>query len=87
MSAEAAQMTCPTFQRHKPVIRDLTGRINKATDVREKVELARKLQEEVGALCSCPDRDEEDVGCSICRVLANMRVKTAGLIIDVEKLS
>jgi len=87
MSAEDAQITCPTFQRHKPMIQDLTGRINKATDVREKAELARRLQEEVDALCSCPDRDEEDSGCNTCRAIANVRMKTAGLIIDAEKLA
>lgn len=87
MSGEGAQMACPIFQRHEPVIQDLTDRINKATDVREKAELARKLQEEVDALCSCPDRDEEDSDCNICRVIANVRMKTAGLIIDAAKLA
>ena len=86
MSGENAQMACPTFQKQEPVIQDITDRINKANDVREKAELARKLQEEVDVLWFCPDCDEEDSGCNICRIIANAREKTAGLIIDAEKL-
>jgi len=86
MSGEDAKMPCSTFQKQELVIQDITAKINEATDVREKAELARKLREEVDTFCSCPDRDEEDSGCNICRIIANARVKTADLIIDAEKL-
>ena len=87
MSAEDVKVTCSTFQKQEPVIQDLTDRINNAAGVREKAELAGELQEEVDALCSCPDRDQEDPDCSICRVIAGVRMKTAGLIIDAAKLA
>ena len=87
MSKEDAKINCPTFQKQEPAIEDITAKINRAKDVLEKAEYAKKLQEEVDVLLSCPDYDEKSKDCNNCRFIANVRTKTAGLIIKAEKLA
>jgi len=87
MSKENAKINCSTFQKQEPAIEDITVKINDAKDVLEKAEFARKLQEEVDVLLSCPDYNEKSTDCNNCRLIANVRTKTAGLIIKAEKLA
>jgi len=87
MSKQDAKINCPTFQKQEPVIEKITAKINHAKDVLEKAEFAKKLQEEVDVLLSCPDYDEKSTDCKNCRFIANVRTKTAGLIIKAEKLA
>lgn len=87
MTKEDAKINCSTFQKQEPVIEDVTAKINNAKDVLEKAEFAKKLQEEVDVLLSCPDYDEKSAACKNCRFIANVRTKTAGLIIKAEKLA
>jgi hypothetical protein len=87
MSSENAKINCPTFQKQEPAIKDITAKINSAKEVSEKAELARQLQEEVDVLLSCPDHDENRVGCNNCRFIANVRKKTADLIRKAEELA
>lgn len=87
MSKEDAKINCSTFQKQEPVIKDITAKINNAKDVLEKAEFAKKLQEEVDVLLSCPDYDEKSPDCKNCRFIANVRAKTADLIIKAEKLA
>ena len=87
MSKEDAEISCSTFQKQELIIKDITAEINNAKDVLEKAEFAEKLQEEVNVLLSCPDYDEKSTDCNNCRFIANVRTKTAGLIIKAEKLA
>jgi len=87
MPKEYAKINCPAFQKQEPVIKDITAKINNAKDVLEKAEFAEKLQEEVNVLLSCPDFDEKSMDCNNCRFIANVRKKTADLIIKAKKLA
>jgi len=87
MKKQDSRINCPTFQKQEPVIEDITAKINGAKNVLEKAEFAKKLQEEVGVLLSCPDYDEKNADCSNCRFIANVRKKTVDLVIKVKKLA
>ena len=87
MSEENAEISCSVFQKQEPVIKEITAKINGAKGVLEKAEFAEKLQEEVDVLLSCPDYNEKNEDCSNCRFIANIRTKTAGLIIKAKKLA
>jgi len=87
MSKENTKISCPTFQKQEPVIQDITAKINNAKDVLEKADFAQKLQDEVDVLLSCPDYDQKIVECTNCHFIANVRKKTAGLIIKAQKLA
>ena len=79
-------MNCPTLQKQEAVIKNLADRINRAQGVSEKAGIAEEMQKEVAVLLSCPDYDEKNEKCGNCRFVANLREKTARLIIRAEKL-
>jgi len=79
-------MNCPTFQKQEAVIKNLTDRINRAEGVSEKAGIAEEMQKEVAVLLSCLEYDEEKADCGNCRFIANLREKTARLIIRTRKL-
>ena len=87
MSKQDAKINCSIFQKQEPVIEDITAKINDAKDIVGKAELAKELQDEVGVLLSCPDYDEKSIECKNCRFIANVRKKTADLIIKAKKLA
>jgi len=87
MSKEDAKINCPAFQKQEPVIKDITAKINNAKDILEKVEFAKKLQEEVNVLLSCPDYDEKSTDCNNCHFIASLRKKTARLITKAGRLT
>jgi len=55
--------------------------------VLEKARFAEELQREVEVLLSCPDYDGENLECKNCHFIANLRKKTANLIIKAKKLA
>jgi hypothetical protein len=87
MSKKDAKINCSTFQKQEPAIEDITANINSAEGVLEKAEFAKRLQEEADVLLSCPDYDKKSTDCNNCRFIANIRTKTAGLIIKAKKLA
>ncbi len=87
MSKENAKINCSVFQKQEPVIADITAKINGAKGVLEKADFAEELQKEVNVLLSCQDYDEKNADCSNCRFIANLRKKTADLIIKAKKLA
>ena len=87
MSKEDAKINCSVFQKQEPVIKDITAKINKAKDVLEKADFAEELQKEVDILLSCPDYNQGNIDCSNCRFIANVRKKTADLVIKAKKLA
>lgn len=86
MSKEDAKINCATFQKQEPVIADITAKINSAKGVLEKADFAEELQKEADVLLSCPDYNEKNTDCSNCRFIANVRKKTADLVIKAKKL-
>ena len=87
MPGKNAKINCPAFQKHEPVIDDITAKLNKAESVQEKATFAVDLQEEVGMLISCSDYDKRSPDCMNCRFIANLRKRTADLIIKAKKLA
>lgn len=87
MSKKDAKINCLVFQKQEPVIADITAKINNAEDVLEKADFAEKLQKEVDVLLSCPEHNEKSKDCSNCRFIANLRKKTADLVIKAKKLA
>jgi hypothetical protein len=56
-------------------------------DVKEKAEFADELQREVEVLLNCADYDDKKSDCKNCRFIANLRKKTADIIIKAKKLA
>jgi len=84
---EEAKINCQIFQKQEPVIEDVTDKINKAKGVQGKARFAEKLQEEVDVLLSCTDYKSESLDCKNCHFIANLRKKTADLIIKAKKIA
>jgi len=78
---------CSTFQKQESVIKDITDKINGAKGVQEKARFAEELQKEVELLLSCPDYESQSLDCKNCHFIANLRKKTADLIIKAKKLA
>ena len=87
MKENEPKINCPRFQRQEPIIENISGAINQAKGPQEKAVCAEALRKEVDAILSCPDYDGESVDCSNCRLITNLRMKTAGLIIKAGKLA
>jgi hypothetical protein len=87
MKENKAKINCPTFQKQEPVIESISAKINKAKESQEKAVSAEELQKEVDVLLSCPDYDDKSVDCRNCRLITNLRKKTAALIIKAKKLA
>jgi len=86
MFEEERKISCPAFQKQESIIKDITNKINRAKGVLEKARFAEELQKEVDVLLSCPDYDGNKLDCKNCRFIANLRKKTANLIIETKKL-
>jgi len=86
MIKEKPNINCPVFQKQEPIIKDITNEINMAKELQKKIRFAEELQKEVGVLLSCLDYDDERLECKNCRFIANLRKKTANLIIKTKKL-
>ncbi|MFH1563022.1 MAG: hypothetical protein ABIF11_06365 [Nitrospirota bacterium] len=86
-SEEKPKISCPIFQKQERVIKDITDNINKAAGVQEKARFAEELQKEVNVILSCPGYEESMLECKNCRFIANLRKKTADLIINAKRLA
>ena len=87
MDKEKAKINCPTFQKQESVIKNITDKINNTNGVQEKAAFAEELQKEVAVLISCSDYDGKKSDCRNCRFIANVRERTASLIIKTKKLA
>ena len=86
MNKEKASISCPIFQKQEAVIKDITAKINATQGVAAKAVFAKELQKEVDVLLSCLDHKKESLECENCRFIANLRKKTADIIVKAEKL-
>lgn len=80
------KIDCLIFQKQEPGINILTDGINRAGEVKEKALYAKQLQKEVDVLLSCSDYDDRILNCRNCRLIANLRRRTADLITRTEKI-
>ena len=87
MEENKSKISCPTFQKQESLIKDITNKTNQAKVVLEKARFAEGLQREVEVLLSCPDYDGKRLDCKNCHFIANLRKKTANLIIKAKKLA
>ena len=87
MPKEETKISCLAFQRQEAIIRDLTDKINTVKVVQEKARFAEEIQKEVNVLLSCAGYKKESLDCKNCHFIANLRKKTADLIIKVKKLA
>lgn len=86
MHKKKQKISCPTFQKQETILRNITDKINMAKQIQKKARFAEELQKEVEVLLSCPDHDGNKLDCKNCHFIANLRKKTANLIIETKKL-
>ena len=87
MHKEEPKINCAIFQKQECAIKDITDKINKATGVQEKAGFAEEIEKEVDVLLSCPYYDKASINCKNCHFIANLRKRTASLIIKAKKLA
>lgn len=80
------KIKCAIFQTKNEVIERVTKAINEAKDVKEKAVIAQKLLNEVEELLTCKHFSREKTECKICHYIAQLRKRTANLVIKAKKL-
>jgi hypothetical protein len=83
---DKTKISCRVFQKQEAVAKDITNKINTIKEVTGKAVFAEELRKEVDVLLSCADYLKESLDCKNCHFIANLRKKTADLIIKVKKL-
>ncbi len=86
MHKEETKISCLAFQRKETIIRDFTDRINAVKIVQEKARFAEEIQKEVDVFLSCAGYKKESLDCKNCHFIANLRKKTANIIIKAKEL-
>jgi len=84
---EEPKINCSIFQKQELIIKDITDKINRTKAVEEKAEFAKELQKEADVLLNCADFKKEDLNCTSCHFIANLRKRTANIIIKAKKLA
>ena len=87
MKNENANVKCKKFQEQEQVMKDITDKINAAKNVHEKARYAAELKQAVDQLLSRKDFKDHILECESCQLIANVRKRTADLILKVEKLA
>ncbi len=83
----ATNINCESFQKQEKVMKDLTAKINAAKDVHLKAQYAKELKNEIENMLANEDFSKHILICESCRLITNLRKRTAELIIKVEKLA
>lgn len=84
---DKTKISCPIFQKQERVIKDITNNINIIEGVTGKAVFAEELRKEVDVLLSCQDYKNASLDCKNCHFIANLRKKTADLIIKAKKIA
>ena len=87
MEKKENKIICPVFQTEERVIKDITDKINQAKGVQEKAKFAEELCTEIDVLLNCQDYKKESLHCKNCHFIANLRKRTANLIIKAKRLA
>ena len=80
------KIKCVIFQAKNETIERITQAINEAKDVKGKAVIAQKLLNEVEELLTCKHFSRGEAECKICHYIANLRKKTANLILKAKEL-
>ncbi|MBU0880975.1 MAG: hypothetical protein KKE81_02115 [Candidatus Omnitrophica bacterium] len=84
---EDAKINCAVFQKQEAVIKDIASKINAIEGVTGKAIFAEELRKEVDVLLSCQDHKDASIDCENCRFIANLRKRTADIIVKAKKLA
>ena len=87
MHKDKISLNCEIFLKKELLIKHITNRINKEKHILGKVKYAEELAKEVKELLDCSDYDENKLDCENCHFIANLRRKTANLIIKAKSLA
>lgn len=87
MYKEKKSLNCEIFGKKELLIKHITNRINKEEHIVDKARYAEELEKEVKELLDCSDYDENKLDCENCHTIANLRKKTANLIIKAKSLA
>jgi len=74
------KISCSRFQEKELTVQKVTEGINQ-TQGQEKLKWAKKLEAEVEPLLTCEDYDSKNLECQSCRLISQIRKKTAKVII------
>ena len=80
------KIKCPIFKAKNEEIEGVTKAINEVENIEKKAYFVERLMGEVENLLSCEHFDEEKAECKICHYIANLRKKTANLILKAKEL-
>ena len=86
MSMKDDPISCAIFQKQELAIKDITLNLNATRGVEGKAAVAKELLEEVGVLLSCGEYEDSNGDCEKCHFIADLRKKTADIIIMAKKL-
>ena len=81
------KIKCTIFKSKNEAIEGVTKAINESEDVERKAHLAERLIKEAEELLVCKHFDEKRADCKICHYIANLRIKTANLIIRTSRFA
>lgn len=84
--SQSDSMRCPIFKSKNEEIEEINKAINKAKEIGEKAYLAEKLIKEANRLLACKLFEVQKPECKICHYLADLRKKTANLILKAKEL-
>ncbi len=87
MHQEQNRISCSTFQKQEPIIKEFTDRLNEVKDYQHKLELASDLSRYVDMLLECLEYNVNSLDCKNCRFISNLRKKTADIIIKAKGLT
>jgi len=84
---EESEINCKIFKIQDPIIKKATQLINSAKNPAQKAEQAEKLLSKIKVLLECLEYDSNKIDCKVCRNIAELRKKTAELIIKASSLA
>ena len=87
-AAPRGDIHCPVglFHQQEGRVAQLTDQINQAPTASEKAGPAQALAEEMDVLLECEAYDGASTDCRLCRGLAELRSKTAALVVKAGAL-
>ena len=75
------EVKCAVFKSKNETIEIIIRAINETEDIKRKTRFAERIIQEMGVLLLCEYFDERRADCKICHYVANLRKKTANLIL------
>jgi hypothetical protein len=81
------EINCSIFLSEEKVIKRLTKEINETKNVEQKAVKAQELIDEEDTLLSCKDYNAKNEDCKNCRIISDLRKKTAEIVVKAQKLA